>query len=150
MQHQAILLCSILFAFYAPGQAIECYSCSTSTTTPNTGCMTETLADSNRKNCTTGLNYCTTSTIYAEFLNRTTVTTVRDCALLNVTGITCTNIIGVGQTYTSTCSTDNCNTGTNADTNPTVCPTVSSAGKVAGGYTFIAFSLVAAILQSIQ
>nr|XP_002121869.1 uncharacterized protein LOC100184972 isoform X2 [Ciona intestinalis] len=142
-RQQAFVLCSafLLALFIGKGSAAQCYQCTTTSAGPTPGCVTGALSATNQLQCPSGQDHCLTSTTYTTLLGVSTVTTVRACSAAALPSTTCLNLGAIGISFTSTCSTDNCNTGDNANTG--VC---GSAVKIAGGYSFIALSMLAALL----
>nr|XP_018669864.1 uncharacterized protein LOC108949986 [Ciona intestinalis]XP_026692940.1 uncharacterized protein LOC108949986 [Ciona intestinalis] len=142
----------ILALFLGKGYAIQCYSCTASSNTPSNGCATGALSSTSKVSCPAGRRYCLTTTIYTTGLGISTVSTVRGCSAVPNSGTLCSNIGGMtSRAYYSTCSTDNCNIGTIpnrgcSSSSGTGEDTTSSAVKIAGGYSFIALSMLAALL----
>ncbi|XP_078492876.1 uncharacterized protein LOC144748408 [Ciona intestinalis] len=131
MAKTALFFCIVLALTVGQGLAIDCHTC---TTLGGTGCLTGSVSTSNSLTCPTGFGVCLTTTTYTSVLT----TTTRACGSVAL-ATSCTGINGVLVTCLSTCSTNNCNTGTNTNT------LAGGSSKLGGGNIFIAISMLAAL-----
>ncbi|XP_009860393.2 uncharacterized protein LOC104266286 [Ciona intestinalis] len=126
--------------------ALKCYACSTLTS----GCTTGALSTSKSITCPTGSS-CSTTTTHTS----SSSSTIRACALI-APPTACLGDISAGVVCTSSCTTDNCNSGTNPNTlgsGNTGGNTGNTGGntgnmnggamKIGGGNIFIVISMLA-------
>nr|XP_002122388.1 lymphocyte antigen 6D-like isoform X1 [Ciona intestinalis]XP_026692942.1 lymphocyte antigen 6D-like isoform X2 [Ciona intestinalis] len=130
MAKTALFLCIVLALTVGQGLAINCHICTT--TSGATGCLTGSVSTSNSVNCPTGV--CLTTTTYTS----TSTTTTRACGASALPS-SCRGTNGVLVTCLSTCSTNNCNSGTNTNT------LAGGSLKLEGGNILIAISMLAAL-----
>nr|XP_026692943.1 lymphocyte antigen 6D-like isoform X4 [Ciona intestinalis] len=129
MAKTALFLCIVLALTVGQGLAINCHIC---TTSGATGCLTGSVSTSNSVDCPAGV--CLTTTTYTPILT----TTTRSCGVSALPS-SCTGINGILVTCLSTCSTNNCNSGTNTNT------LAGGSLKLEGGNILIAISMLAAL-----